>query len=69
MPGTIQIDPHAVYTDGSLRLLLDLPSSTLAKARRAGSLRFSRRGKRVYYRGEWILDWLVGGKAKDGGEP
>jgi hypothetical protein len=54
----IVIDPAAIYHDGTLRLALDLPSATLARARREGRLRFTRQGGRVLYRGQWILDWL-----------
>ena len=65
MPGTIQIDPQTIFTDGGLRLLLGLPSATLARARREGRLRYTRRGKRIFYTGEWVLDWLVGERAKE----
>jgi hypothetical protein len=60
MPGTIQIDPHTIFTDGGLRLLLGLPSATLARARREGRLRYTRRGKQIFYTGEWVVAWLVG---------
>ena len=60
MPGTIQIDPQTIFTDGGLRLLLGLPSATLARARREGRLRYTRRGKQIFYTGEWVVDWLVG---------
>jgi hypothetical protein len=59
MPTTFKIDPDEVYDTGAVVLGLDLPSSTLARARRAGSLRYSRKGRRVFYMGQWLLDWLT----------
>jgi len=35
-----------------------LTEATLSRARRDGELRFTRKGKRILYMGEWILDWL-----------
>jgi hypothetical protein len=37
-------------------LALDIPSATLARARREGHLRYSRRGKRTFYLGRWLID-------------
>ena len=54
----ISIQPDAVYDDGSLHLALGLTPSTLANARRAGELRFTRQGKRTLYLGQWVLEWL-----------
>lgn len=54
----ISIKPDAVYDDGSLHLALGLTPSTLAKARRSGDLRFNRQGKRTFYLGQWVLEWL-----------
>jgi hypothetical protein len=53
------IDPAAVYDDGAVVLTLDLSSATLARARRDGRLRFTRKGRRVLYMGQWLLDWLA----------
>jgi hypothetical protein len=55
----IRIDPGAVYDDGSVILALDIPSATLARARRKGRLRYTRQGRRVLYLGQWLLDWLA----------
>lgn len=52
------IDPNAVYRDGEIRLKLGVTSSALAKARREKTLKFSRQGHRILYRGQWLLDWL-----------
>jgi hypothetical protein len=53
------VHPDHVYDTGSLVIGLDLPSATLGRARREGRLRFSRQGRRVFYLGAWIIDWLA----------
>ena len=58
MPDVPVIHPNAVYDDGQLRICLDLPGATLARERRAGRLRFARKGNRIFYLGRWVLDWL-----------
>jgi hypothetical protein len=59
----VKIDPDGWYTDADLRLLLRLPGATLRRARRAGELRFTRRGVTAYHRGAWVIAWLSGRKA------
>jgi hypothetical protein len=54
----VSIEAEAVYDDGSLRQALGLTDAALAAARRSGSLRFTRQGKRVLYLGKWITSWL-----------
>jgi hypothetical protein len=54
----ITIDPDGWYSDGQARLLLDLPSATLARARRKGGLRYAKAGNRILYQGQWLTDWL-----------
>jgi hypothetical protein len=58
MTAAVLIDPNAVLDDGALLMQLGITSATLARARKAGKLRFSRQGKRVLYLGCWVLDWL-----------
>jgi hypothetical protein len=58
MQQQVSIAPDGVYDDGALYMALGLPPATLAQARRSGSLRFSRKGKRIFYLGEWVLDWI-----------
>jgi hypothetical protein len=58
MLDAVLIHPEAVYDDGSLHVALGLTDATLAAARRSGTLRYSRQGKRVLYLGRWILEWL-----------
>jgi hypothetical protein len=54
----VLIEPEALYDDGALRQVLGLTPATLAAARRAGRLRYSRQGKRTLYKGAWISAWL-----------
>jgi hypothetical protein len=63
-----QIDPHAVYDDGAIVIVLDIPSTTLARARHDGTLQYVRKGRRILYLGKWILDWLEKGAKFDGGK-
>ena len=53
-----RIHPDALYDDLSLYLELGLSPGAVARARRTGRLRHSRQGKRSYYLGQWVLDWL-----------
>lgn len=63
------IAPDAVFDDGAIVLTLGISSAELTRARRSGELRFARKGNRILYRGQWLLDWLDhvpdGGKAHD----
>lgn len=54
----ILIEPDALYDDGALRQALGLTPTALAGARRRGTLRHSRQGKRTLYKGAWVLAWL-----------
>ena len=58
MANTLPIDPDTIYDDGAVSLALDLPLSTLDRARREGRLRYARRGRRIFIRGQWLLDWF-----------
>ena len=53
-----RIEPDAVYDDGALVLTLGLTHAAISRARRRGDLRYAREGRRVLYRGQWIIDWL-----------
>jgi hypothetical protein len=57
--GTIHIDPNGFYDDDLLYCALELSSQTLTRARLAGELRFVRKGKRILYLGQWVIDWLT----------
>jgi hypothetical protein len=54
----VRIEPEAVYDDGALRQALGVTPATLAAARHAGALRYSRTGKRIFYKGAWVSEWL-----------
>jgi hypothetical protein len=47
-----------VYDDASLQVVLGVGTPVLARARQMGELRSTRKGRRVLYLGEWVLDWL-----------
>jgi hypothetical protein len=59
MPVACRIDPEQWYDTGAIVLALNIPSATLARARREGRLRFCRKGKRTLYCGHWIINWLT----------
>ncbi len=54
------IDPDCFYDEASCRFSLGITGSALAKARKDGELRFTRRGGRTRYLGRWLIDWLTG---------
>ncbi len=56
----VRIEPEALYDDSALYQSLGLTPTTLASARRAGTLRYSRNGNRKLYMGRWVLEWLEG---------
>lgn len=58
MASRINIELNGIYDDGDLVLGLGLTQAALATARRRGELRFSRKGNRVLYLGQWIVEWL-----------
>jgi excisionase family DNA binding protein len=58
------IEPHGIYTVGQLGALLDVSEATLVKARRSGALRATKKGRRVLFLGESVLEWL----RSDGGD-
>jgi hypothetical protein len=58
MQEEVSIAPDGIYDDGALYLALGLSLGTLARARRSGELRYTRKGKRTLYLGQWVLDWI-----------
>ena len=58
MANSLLLEPNRIYDVGAIVLALDVPSSSIDRARRAGSLRSARVGRRVLFRGQWLLDWL-----------
>ena len=63
----IRIDPDAIYDDGALVLTLGLTYAAIARARRNKRLRYTRNGRRILYRGQWIIDWLESDARRAGG--
>ena len=62
----IRIDPDAIYDDAALVLLFGLTTRTLARERQAGRLRYTKRGRVILYRGDWVTDWLIGSSRRTG---
>ena len=58
MVAGVTVNPTEIYDDGSLYVALGLSASALARARRSGRLKFTRQGRRVFYLGSWIVEWL-----------
>ena len=58
MIAACSIDPAGIYDEGSLCLALGVTPNALACARRSGQLRFTRKGRRVLFVGQWVIDWL-----------
>jgi hypothetical protein len=54
----VLLDPEAVFDDGALYQALGLTPASLAAGRRAGTLRYTKQGKRTFYLGKWVLAWL-----------
>jgi hypothetical protein len=61
----VEIDPERIYDDDALFAALELRQATLARARRCGELRYTRKGQRTLYLGRWILDWLEADVVKE----
>ena len=59
MSGPYTITPEALYDDFALCKSLGLRVGSLEKARKVGELRFTRKGGRVLYLGQWVHDWLT----------
>lgn len=58
----ISLDPSTFYDEVSASRALRVPASTLAKARKDRAIRYSRRGQRVLYRGDWLAEWVSAGE-------
>jgi hypothetical protein len=58
MSEPIHIQSDAFYDDWTLSEALGIPLGTIATARRTGALRSVQRGKKTFYRGSWVLNWL-----------
>lgn len=65
MANTLQVHPDCVYDEGAVSLALDLPLATLERARREGRLQFTRKDRRIFFLGRWLLDWFADHKASE----
>lgn len=59
MSGPHTIELEGLYDDKALGRLLGLRPGSLARARKAGELRFTRRGGQILYFGRWVTAWLA----------
>ena len=58
MVDPITIEPEAFYDDLMVANLLEVGRELLARARKDGDLRYVRKGKRILFKGSWLLAWL-----------
>ena len=58
MPEPIKLIADAFYDDGDLTVGLKLSQSALDRGRKSGELRYTKRGGRVLYLGQWVHQWL-----------
>ena len=47
-----------ILTSAEFSKLVGISAESLARARQVGELRHTRKGRRILYLGQWILDWL-----------
>lgn len=55
-----KLDRNAYYDEPGLCETMGLRRGSLQRARMAGTLRFTRQGGRILFRGDWVEDWLTG---------
>lgn len=60
MTEPIQFIADGLYDATAIRIASGISETTLARARKAGELRFTRRGGRIMYLGRWLTEWLAG---------
>jgi hypothetical protein len=58
----VLIQTNEVYSAPAARLALGLGVNALREEVLAGRLRCARRCNRVWFLGQWLLDWLKGGE-------
>lgn len=61
----IKIDSGAWYDDSALYDALEISYRALSRARRTGELRYTRKGTRTLYLGQWIITWLTGSNEQE----
>ncbi len=60
MVANAQINPSGYYDKEAVSKLLGIPASTVSRAVNALQLRSSKRGGKLFFRGQWLIDWLEG---------
>lgn len=61
----VQIQSGLFYDFESLNAVLGLKRGAVERARRDGDLRSTRRGGRVLFLGQWVIDWLTAGESEE----
>lgn len=59
-----RIDPDAVYTSEGCMRFAGIGRIELAEARQAGVVRPVHTGRRAYYRGSELIEWVLSGGGK-----
>lgn len=52
------IEPAKFYDPFAISNALGITEAEQKRARDNGELNFTRKGRRILYRGEWLIDWL-----------
>jgi hypothetical protein len=58
MVAAVRVAPNDVFDDGAMHMTFGVAPATLDRACRDGSLKFTRKGRRRFFTGRWVLDWL-----------
>lgn len=62
----IIINRDAYYTIADASKLIGLSRERLTAEFKAGKLHASKRGQRIFIRGQWLVDWLEADAATEG---
>lgn len=52
------IEPQKFYDDFAVFQILEIKESVQKRARDNSELKFTKKGSRILYRGQWLIDWL-----------
>lgn len=64
----VSIGPKAVYGEPALSVALDVSVESLSRARHAGELRHTGKGRGILYLSQWILEWLEFDSSTEGSD-
>lgn len=56
----IIIDPGGYYSVNNAALLISVSKEHLQSEHNQGRLKGSKRGRRLFIRGQWLIDWIEG---------